>query len=218
MEIDTRTIQNFLSDDEIEYIENFVMTSNEPWENWNPTDVEGVKVMSGHYYVFDYYDEKNSSIKNILQPKFDKEFGKDLHIQQIHIFDSFDPYKIHSDVDSAGDVVKEAPNPAWTLIIPLFDVLSHTIVFNEQSEIKSPEHYMKTHKPYDKPTIDYNTYVKYFSHTPYSYYDWLSIEDIFQWKKGACFAASRFKFHTSDNFLAHGIKNKRALIAWTSLP
>lgn len=218
MNIDTRTIDNFLSDEEIKTAEDFIMTTCTPWENWNPADNKEGKVMSGHYYVFDYYDVKNKIIKDILQPKFDKEFGSDIYIQQIHIFDSYDPYKIHSDVDSGGNIVPTAPNPAWTLIIPLFDVDSNTIVFNEQDPVKSPEHYMRKTKSLGKHSIDFDTYKKYFSHVPFDYFRWLTIENIFKWKKGSCFAASRYKFHTSDNFLANGVTNKRAIIAWTSLP
>jgi hypothetical protein len=100
----------------------------------------------------------------------------------------------------------------------LFDVDSHTIVFNEQDEVKVPEAYFKKTTPFDKHTINQETYQKYFSHVPYDSFRWLSIEDIFKWEKGSLFAASRFKFHTSDNFLANGVKNKRAIIAWTSVP
>ena len=69
----------------------------------------------------------------------------------------------------------------------------------------------------DNPSrIDAATKLKYFSHVPGNDpLDWLTIEDIFKWKKGAMFAADRFKFHTSDNFIANGVASKRALIAWT---
>jgi|694.fasta_scaffold24420_17 hypothetical protein len=217
MNIDTRTIPNFLSDSEIEFIENYVMSNFKPWENWNQSQ-NGQNVMSGHYYCFDYYDKNNDCVYDILQSKFTKEFGPDLNIQQIHIFDAFDPYSVHSDVDSGGAVVAKAPVPAWTFIIPLFDVNSHTIVFNEQSQIKDPEVYFKENPRSDTLLISTHDYNKYFSHIPLSYFYWLTIEDIFQWKKGSLFAASRYKFHTSDNFIANNIKNKRALIAWTSLP
>ena len=41
---------------------------------------------------------------------------------------------------------------------------------------------------------------------------------IFKWKKGSMFAAPRFRFHTSDNFLANGLTRKQAIVAWTSIP
>ncbi len=217
MNIDTRTIKNFLSPAEVKIIDDYVTHFCDPWENWNPSS-HGGQVLSGYYYVFDYYSEKFQLVKDILQPKFTKEFGEELVIQQIHIFDCFDPYKIHSDVDSGGEMLPHAPNPAWTFIVPLYDVDSHTIVFKEESPIKEPQYYIERTTAYEKPTITPDTWNKYFSHTPYEWFHWLTIEDIFKWEQGALFAASRYKFHTSDNFLANGVKNKKALIAWTSLP
>jgi hypothetical protein len=35
MQIDTRTIHNFLNDSEINTIENLILSTIEPWENWN---------------------------------------------------------------------------------------------------------------------------------------------------------------------------------------
>ena len=77
--------------------------------------------------------------------------------------------------------------------------------------------YIKKMPHYNPPRIDAETYRKYFSHIPADVFNWLTIEDIFKWKKGSMFAAARFKFHTSDNFLANGIPSKRALIAWTRI-
>lgn len=218
MNIDTRVIKNFLSNEEIEIIEKHVMATDDVYHNYNPGKKPGEDVFSGTYYIFQYYDEKNKLVKDILQPKLEQVFGPQLEIQQIHIFDCFDPYNVHSDVDSGGNIRPTAPNPAWTLIIPLFEVDSHTIVFKEGSSIKQPQPYMAEHPAYNEPTIDKETHLKYFSHIPYHWFNWLTIEEIFSWHKGDLFAADRFKFHTSDNFLANGVKNKRALIAWTSLP
>lgn len=215
MDINTFTVENFLSESEIDIIEGHVMKSDLIHLNYNPTP-SGQQVFSGTYYLFDYYQQQNKIVYDILQPKLEKCFPKNLYVQQIHIFDSVDPYNIHSDVDSAG-ILSPGHSYAWTLIIPLFDVNSHTIVFNEGSETKVPQEYIDSNPPFAAPSIDYDTYKKYFTHAPYSYFRWLSIEDIFEWKKGSLFAASRFKFHTSDNFLVNNVKNKRALIAWTSL-
>jgi hypothetical protein len=218
MKIDTRTVKNFLSDQELDTIEKHVLATDDIYLNYNPSKEDNdIEVFSGTYYLFKYYEEKNKIVKDILQPKFEAQFGKNLHIQQIHIFDSVDPYNIHSDVDSAGEFLPGHVH-AWTFIIPLFDVDSHTIVFNEGSETKQPQHYIEATPPGESISIDATTYKKYFSHTPYNWFRWLTIEDIFKWDRGSLFAASRFKFHTSDNFLANGVKSKRALIAWTSLP
>ena len=217
MEIDTRTVKNFLTDQELDTIEQHVLANGMVSLNYNNSNVNPPqKVLSGTYYCFEYYNQNNKIIRDILQSKFEAQFGPKLHIQQIHIFDCLDPYQIHSDVDSGGDFVPGHVH-AWTLIIPLFDVNSHTIVFNEGSETKQPQHYIESTVPNRTHSMDLATHTKYLSHTPYDWTKWLSIEDIFEWKRGDLFAASRFKFHCSDNFLANGVTSKRALIAWTTI-
>ena len=213
MQIDTRTVDNFLSSEELATIEEMVMKIA-PHENFNITP-QGSQVKSGDYYVFDYYDPAFQTIKHILDPKLSAEFGPNLFMEQIHIFDCVDPYRVHSDIASGGKKSPVHTDPAWTLIIPLDTYDSHTIVFQEGSIIKEPQEYTKDVPPYANPTIDAATRQQYFSHIPGNVFDWLTIEDIFKWKKGSMFAAARFKFHTSDNFLANGIPGKRALIAWT---
>ena len=217
MNFDSKTISNFLSNDEIAVIENLVLPNSHHSENFNPTP-SGETVKSGDYYVFDYYDPKYVEVVKILGAKLKLVFGTSLFFEQIHIFDCVDPYRIHSDVASGWKKSPFPTVPAWTLIIPLDTVDSHTIVFKEGSDIKEPQEYIKKVTPYSDPTIDAETKEKYFSHIPGDIFNWLTIEDIFKWEKGSLFAAARHKFHTSDNFLANGVANKRALIAWTRVP
>jgi hypothetical protein len=212
MEIDTKTIDKFLSESEVEMIENFIMENCPPLPSYNP-----LKVFSGDYYIFNFYDPKFAPVTDILWPKLKDVFGGKLYLHQIHVFDCFNPYDIHSDVESGPAMNPEAPHYAWTLIIPLRDVDSHTIVFKEKSRTKDLGEYGKSVKPYEKLTIDDETYQKYFTHTSKGCFNLLTIEDVFKWKKGALFAADRFKFHCSDNFLANGVKSKRAIVAWTTL-
>ena len=218
MNIDSRIIENFLSDDELDMLEKHFLATDDKHENYNPHGKNGEIIFSGTYYIIRYYEEKNKLVRDILQSKLEKEFGPDLKVQQIHVFDCFDPYNVHSDIDSGGPPLPEAPFPAWTLIIPLFDVNSHTITFNEGSKIKQPSFYIQETEPYSTHSIDNQTHQKYFSHIPYDFFQWLTVDKIFPWKRGSLFAADRYKFHTSDNFLANGVSNKRAIIAWTSLP
>ena len=216
MHIDTKNIDRFLTDEEIAIIEPMVM-SVVPYENFNPLPGGGT-VKSGDYYTFDYYDPAFYVIKDILDSKLLAVFGQELFMEQIHIFDCVDPYRIHSDIASGWKKSPYPTNAAWTLIIPLYDVDSHTIVFEEGSNIKEPTEYTKTIPRYNPSRIDAATRLKYFSHNPHDNpLDWLTIEDIFKWKKGSLFATDRFKFHTSDNFLANGVASKRALIAWTRI-
>ncbi len=217
MDIDTKIIPQFLSDEELDILENHFLKTEDIHQNYNPGNFGG-EVFSGTYYIIRYYEEKNKIVRDILQDKLEQFLHCHLKIQQIHIFDCFDPYNVHSDIDSGGPILPDAPQHAWTLIIPLHDVNSHTVVFKEGSKIKQPIYYFEDAVPYLDMTIDTETYNKYFSHIPEHYFKYLTIESIFSWKRGSLFAADRHKFHTSDNFIANGVKNKRAIIAWTSLP
>ena len=216
MNFDSKIIDNFLSDTEIDTIESMVMAVKA--NQVSDPGPDGKIAKTGDYYVFDYYDPNFSKVVEILAPKFQEAFGQDLFFEQIHIFDCVDPYRVHSDVASGWKKSTEPTVPAWTLIIPLDTYDSHTIVFKEGSIVKDPHEYTKDVPPYANPTIDAAIIEQYFSHIPGNLFDWLTIEDIFKWKKGSMFAAARFKFHTSDNFLANGITSKRALIAWTRVP
>lgn len=208
MDFPSKVIDNFLSDSELDDIESFVLANTNPWINYSEGKPEVTEMST--YYVFDFYSAKFKKIYDMMWPLFQQHFG-DIYIGEIHIFDSKDPYHIHSDVQSG---IWE--NPAWTFIIPLADYDSHTIVFNEGSPQKDPRHYIESHPPHNPPLINDETYHKYFSHIYKECMSWFSIESIFPWKRGSLFAASRCKFHTSDNYIANGISSKRALVAWTN--
>ena len=223
--IDTRVIDNFLSDKEVETIEKFVMTTIDPVDSYHegdhPRGKPGEKYLYANYYNFDFYNQDNKIIHDILAPKFAEHFGADLFMQQIHIFNSVNPYNIHTDYDHSN--LRANPvdsDPAWTFIIPLDTFDSNTIVFEQESENNIPQDYMDAHplKQPGKYHITEETRQKYFSHIPMGDFQWFSIEKIFPWTKGSLFAASRKKFHTSDNFLANGLKYKRAIVSWTTLP
>ena len=215
MEIDLRQIDNFLTDDEVAFIEQRIMTGCIPSANWS-RDEAGGKVFSGNYYIFNPADPLFGDVMAMLTPKFQKEFHPQLFIQQIHILDAVDPYRIHSDVESGWLFSDHLTTPAWTFIVPLATVDSHTVVFNESSETKDVQGHTEKNLPIN--SVDDHTYNKYFSHINRGLLSWFSIDQIFKWKKGSMFAAPRFRYHTSDNFPANGVTSKRALIAWTSIP
>ena len=218
MTVDLKEIDNFLTPDELTFIRDRILGNIPGDPNYSlVADTDVPMVHSANYHIFDPTDSKYQDVMAILMPKFQEHFHPELFIQQIHILDSIDPYRVHSDVESG---YLQSPTPtthAWTFIIPLEDYDSHTIVFNEGSEVKNLGEYTSSTQPYDYSTVDDETYNKYFTHIPRGLFQWLTIDQIFKWKKGAMFAADRFKFHTSDNFLGNGLAGKRALIAWTRL-
>lgn len=175
--------------------------------------------VTAHYYIFDnFYDNPAwRPLVDILQPKLEKEFGN-LSISHIHVLDSYFPYGLHNDADQPNMVI--APKPAWTLIIPFNDYPSKTYVFNERSGFKDPWSWINSYniQPNDDYSISYDTFTKDFAPiTDYELMKYLTPECVFQWKRGSCFAADRYKYHCSDNYYNHGITHKKAIIMWTSI-
>jgi hypothetical protein len=219
MKIDLKEIDNFLTHDELDFVRDRVLSTIPGDPNYSLVAGTTVPMVhSANYHIFDPADSRYQDVMAILMPKFQQHFHPELFIQQIHILDSIDPYRVHSDVESG---YLQSPTPtthAWTFIIPLDDYNSHTIVFNEGSEVKNLGEYIGVTQPYTSATVDDETYHKYFTHIPQDLFQWLTIDQIFKWKKGSMFAAPRFRFHTSDNFLANGLTRKQAIVAWTSVP
>ena len=219
MTIALKEIDNFLTADEVTFVRDRILNTIPGDPNYSLVAGPDVPMVhSANYHIFNPADSNYQDVMAILMPKFQEHFHPELFIQQIHILDSIDPYRVHSDVES-GYLQSSTPTThAWTFIIPLEDYNSHTIVFNEGSETKDVGEYTKTTQPYDYTTVDDETYRKYFTHIPRSLLQWLTVDQVFKWKKGAMFAAPRFRFHTSDNFLANGLTRKQAIVAWTSIP
>jgi hypothetical protein len=211
--IDTRIIHNFLNDDEIIELTKLIVKEDGSnlYQDFEPTD--GYHVADTYY--FNPYIPTNKRIYDILVTKIIKEFGSNIFVDAGHILHSYHPYGIHSDVIST----RSKGTPSWTFIIPLDHFDSNTIVFDQKSaDIKTVEEWVETHKIDTLLTpISDELYQKYFTQCTKFFMDYLSINNIFPWEKGALFAASRENFHTSDNYLANGIKCKKAIIVWTSI-
>lgn len=224
MIIDTRTIKNFLTEEEITEIEDMhtkgMTTLN---ADINET-VKGIFKMA-NIWDFRIYNDTHTRLKEILLPKLQQHFHKDIFIDDCHILESFHPYSIHTDASSEPEVeytIKpgEGMTPAWTFIIPLADYNSNTIIFDQEAlHIKSAISWIEQTNPPILNSINEETFDKYLKkvvmpkEVPY-----LSIEQIFPWKKGDLSAASRAKFHTSDYFFDNGITTKRAIVMWTTVP
>jgi len=213
MNIDTRTIHHFVSDEEINFIKNYM----------NRTDIDFMRYddyhpKTGNYvcYTKNIFSEQHPEVTNILLPRIYKEFSPKLKIQDIHMLYSSEPYGIHSDVLSGDWENFVTTTPAWTFIIPMENYNSNTIVFEQISpDIKTVSEWASTTGAQKLNAITPEQVEKYFSHLPKDDLEYMSIEAIFPWTKGSLFAASRSKFHTSDNYIKNGIPGKEAIIIWT---
>ena len=217
-------IDNFLTDDEI----NQFIEASQHKNIYYVHDVSMGPIIkqhnisddptTAHYWIFsDFYTNPSwRHLVDIIQPKLEQHFGK-LYASHIHVLDSRFPYGIHNDAEQAN--LELAPEPAWTLIIPLEDYDSKTYVFNERGTNKDPWGWVHANniQSNETPGVDYDTWKLDFEpFTGYDILDYLTVETTFQWKKGSCFAADRYKYHCSDNYYNRGIKGKRAIIIWTS--
>lgn len=214
---DSITVENFLSDSELLAFEKASQSSSitHVHDQHAPQHVETV----ANYWIFQnfYTDPVWEHLVDIIQPKLQAHFGDDIMASHIHILDSKFPYGVHNDAEQTS--LEIAPDPAWTIIIPLDDYESKTYVFNERSHYKDPISMAEALgiEPYDTPAVDEETFQKDFHpYTGLNVLQYLTVETTFKWKKGSCFAADRFKYHCSDNYYNHGLDGKRAIIIWTS--
>jgi len=142
----------------------------------------------------------------------------DVLIDHSHIIHSIMPYNIHSDYYQRKALPSKLV-PAYTFIIPLADCASHTLAFNESSEIKHFKEYLEQVNPDPLPKeqqVSQDIYDRYLSHCDINHMQYLSLKEIFPWRAGSFYACDRRHFHCSDNYYKNNLKDKRAIIMWTS--
>lgn len=215
--VPTKIIDDFFSQQEIDYLLSLLETY--PDRNGKtigidpqiPNDTLEREILS-----FDSESEYEIAI-SMMRQKIDRWFGPEVIIGGWHILTSYFPYRAHSDALFGEYGFDENNYAAWTLVIPLDDYDSHTLLFDQYSfSTKFVPEYIKNLEPIDKITeYEYNKYLSLEAPESMRYF---SIDSAFKWKKGRCFAASRYKFHGSDNFLQNGIPYKRGVIVWTAAP
>ena len=211
--VDTKIIDDFLTEEEIAALnDEFINTEKErPNLAYNQDGLLYTKT-----FRLSKYDPWYT---NIIRPKLDLHFGKDLEIFDPHILNSYYPYGMHTDgLNSGADNITRYP--AWTFVIPLDDYNSSTILFNEyDTTTKMADQYIK-----NNPTAKIQNQLsdefieQYLSHEVPEQMKYFTLETIYKWKKCSCFAASRYKFHGSDFYLKNGVTMKRGIIMWGTLP
>jgi hypothetical protein len=212
--IKTVTVEKFLSNKEIELIENIMKTTEIEVNN---SGKEHGNHMADYFYVKLYNHQPHKEIADLLIPRIKNLLHADVYIDDCHIMESFIPYIPHSDL--LTPVPPDGYREAWTIIIPLDDYNSSTFIFEEECPwTKSVIEWAKTDKIIPKNAISDHMYNTYFTHSDKEQYKYLTIHDIFPWRKGWLNATSRARFHTSDNYKGKGLQGKRGIVMWTSLP
>lgn len=214
IKIDTKTVEKFLSTLEIEEIENIMLTTD---VEINYSGKEHGDHQADYYYMKLYNHPPHAKLAEILLPKLKSLLDPRIYIDDCHIMNSFKPYMPHS--DTLTPVPGDGYSHAWTIIIPLDDYNSNTFIFEEECLwTKSVMEWVEKENIKPKFSIGDHIYKTYFTHSDRQQFDYLTIHDIFPWRKGWLNATSRTRFHSSDNYLARGLKSKRAIVMWTSLP
>ncbi len=228
--INTLTIENFLSDSEIQEIEEMYKNGEASLKIDDVPEIPPEMNLdrTANYWHFDIYN--NLRLNEILLLKLKKIFHKDLYVDDCHILESFYPYVVHTDavafdesINGHQDGTVQANTgytSGWTFIIPLDTYNSHTIIFDQEVPlIKVPCTWIQKENPPILDSISDDIYEKYLKRAiSREEARYLSIEEIFPWKKGSLSATSRGKFHCSDDFIGNGLKSKRAIVMWTTIP
>lgn len=225
-----QVIENFLSDDDINQIEKKFREFSDlniqiehhtiKMGEENPNEL--AKCRAHYWYpgesIFMWmYDFCNAKVR--------EKYGSQIDCGNWHILNAFKPYQIHSDSYDEDNHDNTLPTTqsdgttqeyAWTFLVPLEDYDAHTLVFNQTSTFtKDPLKWIQQTNAPILNSIDDETYEKYLTHTDKNTVKHFSIDTKFPWKKGNLLAMSRHSFHSSCNFPADGVIEKRALIGWS---
>jgi len=119
---------------------------------------------------------------------------------------SFNPGGIHTDYSEITG------NPYYAILIPLETINSHTIVFNEESKENFEIWKLTASKIQNNCSYLHDTLL---NHIPKEDLEYLSLNNINKWIEGSLIMWKMTAFHTSDNFIANGLTNKKSVIILT---
>jgi len=221
----TKVLDSFFTEEEFRYMKSLPFLYSEindgtfydPIFKFRPDIQEKLpRSLVRRYLAFNdnpQFPDVNRILKNAVQ----KHFGPNLYIGASHILTAFYPYLAHSDAVYGEFGIDDKHYGAYTLIIPLDNFESNTVIFNEYSEkTKVVNVYAEGREPIYK--IDDEFYNRYLTHEAKECMNHLSVETVYPWRANTCLAMSRYKFHGSDDFFSHGIPYKQAVIMWTYSP
>ena len=102
--------------------------------------------------------------------------------------------------------------PSYTVVIPLLDGDYKTIVFDQGAKYNNFNDYKKLNSEL-KEYCDDHDWNKYCGHCDKEDQKYLTIKNVFPWKRGTLFAFDRMLFHCSANFSK---LSKKAIVMWLS--
>jgi hypothetical protein len=201
---DVFEIASWLNSDELVNLNKIV-------NSWEPVDFKpnygrwpGELIAVQHWHTWSDTDE----LADLLKEKLVAVLGDNLKIVEANYLDLYMPWDIHSE----GSRPVKGSAPGYSVVIPLGDYQSRTIVFNECSDEYNDFYKYKDSNPKCILPISTEFWEDNLSHCWDEDREYLSIKYVSQdWRAGDTLFLRRRLFHSSDHFHTRGIKSKRFL-------
>jgi len=149
------------------------------------------------------------AIDRLVIKKCEKVFNKSIKVFHGMMLKEKTPWRIHS------DYVKGDDDPDIAILIPLNveELNTHTIIFNEKCLDSFPQFILNNNKLEHNAKDLYNNLC---SHDTVDHLEYVSLLAAYKWLPGSMIYWDRRLLHCSDNFLKAGIKEKTALVFFTT--
>lgn len=144
-------------------------------------------------------------IKSQVIGRIEKILDTPINLTVGMMLKEFKPWLIHSDYK------KNDTSPSLAILIPLHteEIDTHTVMFNEHCVDDFSNFLQKNPKIENNACYLYKTLM---SHETEDRLEHVSLFQSFKWHVGSVIYWDRKLLHSSDNFLAKGITEKRALV------
>ena len=144
---------------------------------------------------------------DIVLPKLTQAFGYQPIIEDLHILESNIPYMIHNDFVTNHNLTPRTPDwfcshsPEYTIIIPIENYDSVTVIFNEAHEVNDFERFKQEYNNDLSVKLDKQFILNNLTHLYPKDLRYLTLKSTHKWNKGNMFAVDRRYYHWSDNFV-----------------
>lgn len=203
-------IDNFFSDKELSIFEKAIehnSPGNDNIPKWGPF---ANQLVANYVEILDDLDSVNlvkTKFSQTLSDVFDKDFDKNYNISCLMRVRLFLPWDVHNDLPISS--IDSKYKPLYNMLVPLHDVDSRTILFEQMSnEYKDFYLYKQSHEKVSNPINEdfWNEnlsmcwpedrlYLTLLAALPYQ-------------RRGQLVSMLQSQFHSSDNFHTKGIISK----------
>lgn len=149
------------------------------------------------------------AINQLVIKRCESALGSSLKVLHGMLLKEKTPWSIHT------DYVKGDSDPNIAILIPLNteELNTHTVVFNEKCSDSFPQFILNNNKLEHNAKDLYNSLC---SHETVDHLEYVSLLAAYKWIPGSMIYWDRRLLHSSDDFLKTGIKEKTALVIFTT--